>query len=207
MVRVNMPNRNTMPAVASDPFLSDAAFDQLYPANVQALSRRHWTPLQVARTAAHFLSADGGGRILDIGSGTGKFCLAAAHFQPGTLFFGVEQRSHLVKEANQVKQLLGLGNVHFIQGNFTQLDFTHFDHFYFYNAFYENLPGTEKIDHHLTYTEELFAYYNHYLYRLLDRKPAGTRLVTFHSLEEEVPPGYHVVGSQQRDLLKCWVKV
>ncbi len=202
-----MPNRNVLPVEAIDPFLSDEVFDQLYPASAQALSKRHWTPLQVAKVAAQFLAVDPAARILDIGSGTGKFCLAAAHFQPEAYFFGVEQRSHLVEQANQLKQVLGLTNVRFIHGNFTQLDFTQFDHFYFYNAFYENLPGTQKIDRQLDYTEELYAYYNHYLYRLLDRKPVGTRLVTFHSLEEEIPPGYHVVNAQQRDLLKCWIKV
>ena len=37
-------------------------------------------------------------------------------------------------------------------GNFTQLDFKNFDHFYFYNAFYENLAGTDKIDDSIDYS-------------------------------------------------------
>ncbi|HMR91990.1 MAG TPA: class I SAM-dependent methyltransferase [Chitinophagaceae bacterium] len=196
-------------AAAADPklFQSDNQFDQLYPAFIRKLTARHWTPLHIARQSAAFLAVEDGARILDIGSGAGKFCLAAAHYQPAASFYGVEQRSSLVSQAKQLKNLLSLRNAHFLQGNFTQLDFRDFDHFYFYNSFYENLPGTEKIDEQVDYSEELYHYYNRYLYRLLDQKPAGTRLVTFHSLEGEVPPGYHVVSSENNELLKFWIKI
>jgi hypothetical protein len=103
--------------------------------------------------------------------------------------------------------LLELGNVKFLHGNFTELDLGRYDHFYFYNAFYENLVGTDKIDNSIHYSSELYHYYNRYLYRQLEKMPAGTRLATYHSLEDEVPPGYHVVGSEAGNLLKCWIKV
>ncbi len=189
------------------PFLSDTLFDQQYPAHIRNLASRHWTPLAVARKASKFLAAENGVKVLDIGSGVGKFCLAAASYRPHAFFFGVEQRSHLVYYADKVKMVLGLENVDFRQANFTQLDFRRYDHFYFYNAFYENLAGTEKIDDSIHYSSELYNYYNRYLYKQLDQMPAGTRLATFHSLEDEVPPGYHEVGSEMDSLLKFWIKV
>lgn len=189
------------------PFISDQQFDRLYPASLQALSLRHWTPLAVAREVAKFLVTTSGARILDIGSGAGKFCIAAAHFQPNGFYTGVEQRSNLVAYANDIKDQLQLDNVNFFHGNFTQLDFSNFDHFYFYNSFYENLAGVEKIDQEFDYSLGLYNYYNRYLYQLLDQKPAGTRLVTFHSLEGEVPPRYQVAYSQRNELLKFWVRV
>ncbi|MBK8141292.1 MAG: methyltransferase domain-containing protein [Chitinophagaceae bacterium] len=188
-------------------FASDEQFNQLYPLSIQALARRHWTPLSVARKAAGFLAAENNVRILDIGSGVGKFCLAAAYYKPKAFYYGIEQRKSLVSHAEKAREILHLQNVSFVNGNFTQLDFRKYDHFYFYNAFYENLAGTEKIDDSIDYSGELFNYYNRYLFKQLEKKPAGTRLATFHSMEEEIPQGYHVVGSEMDNLLKFWIKI
>ena len=103
--------------------------------------------------------------------------------------------------------ILDLENVSFIHGNLTQLDFREYDHFYFYNSFYENLVGTDKIDNSIVYSGELYKYYNCYLYNQLNQKPAGTRLVTYHSLEDEIPPSYQLVGSEFDNLLKFRVKM
>lgn len=188
-------------------FSSDEQFNQLYPESIQVLARRHWTPIGVIRRAANFLATENNVRILDIGSGVGKFCLGAAHHKPKARYYGVEQRKYLIEHAEIAKERLHIGNVSFINGNFTQLDFKNFDHFYFYNSFYENLVGTDKIDENIHYSGELYNYYNRYLYQQLDQRKAGTRLVTFHSLEDEIPKSYHEVGSEFDNLLKFWIKV
>jgi SAM-dependent methyltransferase len=188
-------------------FNSDEQFNQLYPSSIQALAKRHWTPLSVARKAANFLAAENNVRILDIGSGVGKFCLAAAYYKPRAFYYGVEQRKSLIVHAETAKNMLHFENVAFVHGNFTLLDFRNYHHFYFFNAFYENLDGTDKIDDSMEYTGELYNYYNRYLYRQLEQKPAGTRLATFHSLEDEIPRSYHEVGSEFDHLLKFWIKI
>ena len=188
-------------------FSSDGHFNKIYPAPIRLLASKHWTPLTIASKAANFLAAENNVRILDIGSGVGKFCLGAAHHKPKARYFGVEQRRPLVDLADAAKDRLLLENVSFIHGNFTQLDFKKFDHFYFYNSFYENLAETSKIDDTIQYSGELFNYYNYYLYQQLANKPAGTRLATFHSVEDEVPKSYHVVGSEMDNLLKFWIKI
>jgi len=193
-------------ADAASCFHADEYFNALYPFSVATLASRHWTPLTVARLAAEFLATRDKVRILDIGSGVGKFCLSAAYYAPQAMFYGVEQRKRLLHHAVNVQKLLGLENVSFIHGNFTQLDFLDYDHFYFYNAFYENLEGTEKVDDRLDYSSELFHYYNNCLYRQLDRKGPGTRLVTYHSSEEEIPPGYRLMDSMKDGLLRFWIK-
>src|SRR4051812_29793263 len=76
-------------------FVNDAAFDTLYPQHFQMLSAKHWTPLAIAHIAAGFL-AEQGARVLDIGSGIGKFCLTAGFYFPDTCFYGVEQRHELI---------------------------------------------------------------------------------------------------------------
>lgn len=188
-------------------FSSDEQFNELYPLPIQELAQRHWTPLSVARKAAGFLSAEKNVRILDIGSGIGKFCLAAAYYKPNAFYSGVEQRKNLISHAESARDILRFENISFIHGNFTQLDFRNYDHFYFYNSFYENLAGTDKIDESIDYSRELYNYYNRYLYKQLEQKPAGTRLATFHSLEDEIPPGYYIVGTEMNKLLKFWIKV
>jgi len=188
-------------------FSSDEQFNQLYPLPIQVLARRHWTPLAVARKVAHFLAAENNVRILDIGSGVGKFCLAASYYKPNAFYYGVEQRKSLVNHAETAREILHFDNVSFFYGNFTLLDFRNYDHFYFYNSFYENLAGTDKIDDTIDYTSGLYNYYNRYLYKQLEQKPAGTRLATFHSLEDEIPACYLVVGSDFDNLLKFWIKV
>ncbi len=187
-------------------FCTDAKFDQLYPYAIQELAKKHWTPLSVARKAAAFLSAENKSRILDIGSGAGKFCLAAGYYYPNASYYGVEQRSSLVYKAEIARMILRLDNVSFIHSNFTRLDLRDYDHFYFYNAFYENLVGTDKIDNSIVYSGELYNYYNRYLYNQLNQKPAGTRLATYHSMEDEIPPAYHLVGAEFDNLLKFWIR-
>lgn len=188
-------------------FNSDVQFNQLYPSSIRLLAQRHWTPLDVARRAAAFLAAESNVKILDIGSGVGKFCLAGAHYKPKASYYGIEQRKRLCNHAEEANEILRFENVSFLNGNFTQIDFRTYDHFYFYNSFYENIAGTSKIDDSIDYSLELFNYYNRYLYKQLEQKPAGTRLASFHSLEDEVPNGYHIVGSEMNNLLKFWIKL
>jgi hypothetical protein len=186
-------------------FVDDAAFDSLYPGHIGTKSSRHWTPLTVAGKAAEFL-ADAGSRVLDIGSGAGKFCLAAAHYFPETFFYGVEQRYELVTYAEDAKTWLHLPNAHFIYANMTRINFKEFDHFYFYNSFYENVDSEDCIDNTIDTSYSLYDYYTQYLRAALDQRPAGTRLVTYHSAEEEIPSSYFLADVSYDTLLKMWIK-
>jgi len=187
-------------------FSSDTQFHQLYPPSVQQLARRHWTPLNVTRQAVQFLAPNDGARVLDIGSGAGKFCLGAAHYKPNALFYGIEQRKNLIEHAEAAKNVLGLSNVTFIHGNFTKLDLKQYDHFYFFNSFYENLNGTPKIDYNVSFSETLYNYYNRYLITQMERMPGGTRIVTRCSWEDKIPPSYNVVNSDFDSMLRFLIK-
>lgn len=187
-------------------FESDPEFHHLYPQYIRELAQKHWTPLKVAKKAANFLAVEPGAKILDIGSGPGKFCLAGAYYNPAAFFYGIEQRNDLVFYASVANETLGLNNVNFICGNLTKLDLKQFDHFYFFNSFYENIPGTDKIDGKFTYSMNLYNRYNRYLYTKLEKMPAGTRLATYHCSEEEAPNGYYLTGADIDQLLKYWIK-
>jgi len=188
-------------------FLSDARLHHLYPETIQLLARRHWTPLRITQMVVQFLTPVKGARVLDIGSGVGKFCLAAAYYQPAASFFGVEQRKDLSDHAEFARAMLGLKNAYFINTNFTQLDFKQYDHFYFFNSFYENLVDKDKIDDSISYSCELYNLYNRFLYKKLDEMPPGTRLATFHCLEDKIPESFHLVETKADCLLKFWLKI
>ncbi|HLD51728.1 MAG TPA: methyltransferase domain-containing protein [Sediminibacterium sp.] len=190
-----------------DFFSSDQHFDQLYPPAISALASRHWTPIAVAKEAAAFLAVGSNTRILDIGSGVGKFCMIGARFHPHAAFTGVEQRDSLTQIAQSIAHELSLTNTHFLTGNFTDIDFTQYHHFYFYNAFYENLIDNDTIDQTVEQSPELFNMYNRKLYKQLKKLPAGTRIATFHSSENEMPSSYQVVGVGTNEDLKFWIKL
>ena len=163
--------------------------------------------MEVVERASGFLASEPGIKILDIGSGVGKFALLGAYHNPEAFFYGVEQRLELHDYAITVKNQTGISNVEFMHGNFTELDLQGFDHFYFYNAFYENIVGEGHIDQNIEYSVSLYHYYCRYLFKELDKKPGGTRLVTFHSTEDELPCSYQLVGSSVDLLLKMWIKL
>ncbi|GAB4228320.1 MAG: tRNA (guanosine(46)-N7)-methyltransferase TrmB [Stanieria sp.] len=54
---------------------------------------------------------------LDIGCARGKFLLQMAQLQPENNFLGIEIRQSLVKDANQIKDELGLTNLYYLFGN------------------------------------------------------------------------------------------
>lgn len=188
-------------------FSSDAQFNTLFPEPIRKMTRRHWTPLLVAQKAAAFLRTGPGVKILDIGSGCGKFCLAAGYYYPDTQFTGVEQRAYLTEVANTALKTLGLKNITLLTANITEINFKDYHHFYFYNSFYENLAETEKIDQAIPFSKELFEQYSYYLYKQLREARKGTRLVTYHSVETEIPDEYQIVQTDVNDYLKCWIKV
>jgi SAM-dependent methyltransferase len=187
-------------------FSSDELFHLLYPFAIRELAQKHWTPLTIARKAAEFLAADNNVRVLDIGSGAGKFCLGASFYKPGSFYYGIEQRKNLVDHAEVARKILNLPNVSFLHGNFTALDFKSYDHFYFYNSFYENLAFTDKIDQSIAYSVERYNYYTGFLKKLLEQTRSGTKLVTFNSLGNEVPAGFKLLDAEPDTLLRFWIK-
>jgi SAM-dependent methyltransferase len=202
-------NGIVMPFKKIDPmdcfFRNDAEFDWLYPEHFQLMSQRQWTPISIAKKAADYLAVKGS-KILDIGSGIGKFCLMASHLYPESQYFGVEQRHELIHYAKIAKKYLELSNVRFIHANITQINFDEFDHFYFYNSFYENIDRVNAIDDSIETSFGLYDYYTQYLCSVLKKKPSGTRVVTYQSLGDVIPEDYKLVEQSYFTLLKLWIK-
>ena len=125
--------------------LSEDSFSKELPKYIQLRSRRFLTPIHVAQTAAKWLTEDGNKRILDIGAGVGKFCIAGAHCS-NSFFFGIEYRKSLARIANDLILKYQLDNAFVQYGNIVEIDFRNFDAFYLYNPFFENLVSSMRLN-------------------------------------------------------------
>ncbi|HYF36706.1 MAG TPA: methyltransferase domain-containing protein [Prosthecobacter sp.] len=184
----------------------DDAFDRRYPLKVERLSPRHWTPVQVARTAAKLLVQHPGTRVLDVGCGPGKFCAVGALVTEG-IFTGIEQRPKLARIARDMIRDHGIEHVTIVEGNIADVSFAAHDAFYIYNPFQENILPSMKIDGTVDISAELYQRYTGHLQEQLSGMPLGTRVVTFHGVCEEIPPQYDCDEELFAGLLKLWVKV
>lgn len=187
-------------------FQNDETFDQQFSSRIKKLSKIHWSPLNIVKTAASFLAPQPGSKVIDIGSGAGKFCIAAAHYCPQAEFYGIEQRKNLYLTSKRLKTLSGLNNVHFTHGDFTEINLKDYDGIYFFNSFAENLCSYGRIDNSIQYSPSLYNYYANYLYKILEEKPIGTRLATYHVDENEIPASYRLIESSFDQKLKLLIK-
>jgi len=185
---------------------SDVEFNSIYPERVQILDKKHWTPLAVAKTASKFLVNREGIKVLDIGSGVGKFCMIGSVVTKGH-FTGVEYREELVKLSGEISKKSCLSNIQFIHDNITNINFRNFDAFYFFNSFIENMSQSEVMDNAVPISPQLYGKYNQYLRLQFAAMPIGTRLATYWTNSEEVPRGYVLLSTAFEGELKMWEKL
>lgn len=192
--------------IGEDFFVSDEVFDSLYPIYVRELSEIHWTPLNVIKVAAQFLAPDEHARVIDIGAGVGKFCIAGSHYTKGC-FVGIEQRKNFVRVGNKVIKELGYRRAELVHGNFMNVDLSPCTGIYFFNSFHENIVLADSLDEKIERSTELFELYTAHLHRQLEAMPAGTRLATYWLTITEIPRSYKLYAEHFDGLLKLWIKV
>ncbi len=185
----------------------DFRFDQMYPPSISNLSQTHWTPVEVAIRAAELLMPNEETRVLDVGSGCGKFCTVAALSGPGR-FVGIEQRPHLFAAAKKAAEELGANQASFILGNMADLDWSSFDAFYLYNPFGENWKRSMRIDATVSLDKDKFARYVEIVRTKLEVAKDGTRVATYHGFGGEIPLGYKLAKKEPigTDFLELWIR-
>jgi 16S rRNA G527 N7-methylase RsmG len=191
---------------ALDLDVNDDEFNLVYPEKIREIAQTQWTPVEVAKLAAKFLAEKPGTKVLDIGSGTGKFCIIGAAYTMGE-FTGVEQRLNLVQLSQKISSRYGLNNANYIHSNITEIHFAEYDAFYFFNAFYENIDMAAVIDDTVERGINYYKLYTRYVSGQLSKMPAGTRLATYWSPVEEIPNSYQLRFSAFDENLKCWEKI
>lgn len=184
---------------------NDAAFDKVLKKSVQGHSYIHWTPIEVIQSAVDWLGTESENRILDIGSGVGKFCIIGA-MNSRAHFTGVETRKNLVDEALDLKKELDLSNVDFVHSDIKEVDFKNFTSFYFYNPFCEHMALSGSIDDQIKFDEEAYYFYQDYVADQLKRTPKGTKLVMYCSPDLDISMDFDLKDMYFEGLLQLWVK-
>ncbi|MDF2453378.1 MAG: putative S-adenosylmethionine-dependent methyltransferase [Bacteroidota bacterium] len=185
--------------------LTEKSFESFLPANLRTASRLHFTPIEVAKKASEWLTETPAKSVLDIGAGVGKFCITGA-YHSNAHFYGVEHRESLCNIGNQIAGHFGLQNVNIRHANILDIRFSDYDAFYLYNPFYENLEFVKRLNDEVTLEEDLYQVYLNHTETQLDQMKKGTRLVTYHGNNFEVPNSYEKVAEAFNGELKLWIK-
>jgi predicted RNA methylase len=181
-------------------FVTDPRFDTAaYPPEIVELSAINWTRVFIAVMAARMLATSESTRVLDVGSGCGKFCIVAALTCPGQ-FTGIEIREDLHAAAVKAAEDLQADNAHFLLGDMADLDWSDYDSYYFYNPFYGKLVQASGGAEFLRQTQ--------IVQERLRSRPRGTRVVTHHGFGGDMPAEYerserHLVGA---GILELWIR-
>jgi predicted RNA methylase len=195
-------------SAASSLSISDDDFDRVFPDEVRCLSSQHWTPIAVAARAAEILRASGATRVLDIGSGPGKFCIVGA-LVTELAFYGVEQRPWLVNVARESAHRLGAHRAHFEHANVTDVSFEPYDAFYLFNPFYEQISHfVRQVDRSINRSRATYDRYVLAVKRKLAATRLGTTVVTYNGFGGVVPPSFAQVGQESAgsDQLEIWAR-
>jgi SAM-dependent methyltransferase len=204
-----MPTATVAAALKSGAALSDRTFDQMFPPPLRFVSHQHWTPVQTARRAAQLFVEVGATRILDVGSGTGKFCIVGA-LTTNASFTGVERREELVVTARAVSERLGATRARFIQSDVLRLAFRDYDGFYLFNPFYEHVNRyLPQIDDTVSHSPRLYKRLVATTSGRLSRLRVGVAVVTYHGFGGTMPATFRRVHEEEagNDRLALWVKV
>lgn len=187
----------------------DAAFDLFLPEDLASLSGDQWTPLEVALVAARWLREAGVRRVVDIGSGPGKFCIAAALASRCELV-GLEQNPRCVSVARSLARLFGVEDrVRIVHGTLGDGVLPDADGYYLYNPFAQHLfassdalgaghtPNYERYRHDVMVAQDVFRC-----------APPGTIVLTYNGFGGLMPASYEACRVE-RDLpcvLRMWRK-
>ena len=189
--------------------MTDGQIDALLPPVMRLVSPMYWTPVRVARRAAQIFDDLEVTRVLDVGSGPGKFCVVAGARVPRISFVGIEHRTHLVAAARSLAAKVGTANVTFEHGDATNLPDTGFDGFYVFNSFAENgFSAHNQLDQTVELSRVRLVGDVMRVERWLATRPVGTVLLTYHGLGGPIPSSYECVHVEAAGTawLRAWQK-
>jgi len=186
--------------------MPDEQFDAIYPFEIRELSSCHWTSVYVAKLSAAYLCNQKSVKVLDIGSGAGKFCLVGATLHPRSEFYGVDIRQNLIDISNSIKKEYVIPNAFFFQQDVLQMNFSGYDGIYFFNSFQEKIDATSIIDRSSEVSVEMYMTYIKHIFNELNNVPIGTKLVTYYSEEFYVPKTFKLISTHIMGELKFYLK-
>lgn len=175
---------------AGRPSANDA-FDRFLPEALRDVSHKYWTPVPVIRRAATWLRETHVADVVDIGSGAGKFCVAAA-LLTRCRFIGLEHRASLVDASRSLAGTFEVADrVTFIRGELAQTTNLAAAAYYFFNPFGDYSFESERFSEPgLAFTSETHKRDIVAVHALLSSAPDGTFLITYNGFGGKVPATY-----------------
>lgn len=190
--------------------LEDAAFDALLSERARSVSATYWSPVAVARRAAQWITEAGATRVVDLGAGVGKLGIALALASESLQVHGIEQRPHLVTEAQRLAARLGVADrVRFSVGSIADLDVDAFDALYVFNPFSEHCyPAEARVDQSVALSPERMADDLAAFEGVLDAMRVGSLFVTYHGFRGTIPDTFDLTRWEQigDSILRLWTK-
>ena len=145
------------------------------------------------KRASEWLDSLGIRRVVDIGAGAGKFCVAGALFS-GCRFIGLEHRPSRVESARTLARLFGVDDrVGFVCGALGQGPTPAGDAYYLFNPF-DDAPG--DMDEEEAAVRRRTAQHEPAVAiaeALLRRAPRGTCVLTYNGFGGRVPESYRLI--------------
>ncbi len=208
MLRERVPVEDeVLSAFAQGKIPSDRDFDMLLPPGPRSRSKLHWTPVRVAVTVARFLATSVDARVLDVGSGCGKFTCIGALATPGR-FYGIEHRPLLHRNALELSERLKLNRASFAEGDALAADWNTFTAIYLFNPFWEHLSPLERFDGAAMLKVHQFSLFTKIVIQKLSGLSIGARVATYHGFGGEFPPTFRKIHSMNigRGPIEIWAK-
>lgn len=187
--------------------VSDDVFDSVMAELPKSKSRSFWSSVEAAQLASKLFRQAGARRVLDTGSGAGKFCTIAS-LDLGCTLWGIERRAELVAESRRLSEVFGAQTI-VTEGTLESVEPQQFDGFYFYNPFGEYLA--DDVDRYDSLAPRSFDAYIKEV-RLVERwlrsAKLGTAVVTYNGLGGRIPASYRVrhTSHVRDDVMRLWVK-
>lgn len=187
--------REVAEALRAGQVAHDDDFDQFMTYEDRRVSFDYWTPIRVATRTAQWLDYFGVQSVVDVGSGVGKFCVAAA-LGGRCQFTGIEHRTRLVTAARALARTFNVEDrVDFVQSSTSDVGWPRADAYYLYNPFGENLRRIEnQLDADVELGIDRYKREIAVAERFIEHAPRGTFLVTYNGFGGRVPDSYEQVA-------------
>jgi SAM-dependent methyltransferase len=183
---------------------TDELVDALLPDDLKAHADQHFAGSYAIKLAAAFLSESAQSKILDIGSGSGKFCQLGALLQPQSHFIGLEYRASLVNLAIEISARLSLNNVAFLHQNVIDLSFADFTGFFMFNPFLEHRNSAARMQDFSDLPANETTYFSH-VYEQFAQCVPDTRIVTLYVSPSQIPDNFTCVDQKMGGMLRFYI--
>ncbi len=179
-------------------------FKLLLPIEYRNLDKLFWSDTKsISKTCEWLRSCK---NIIDLGSGTGKFCIIGTQLLSSN-FFGIESNIGLYEVANNLLSNYSQVKVQFKNEDLFNTDLKPFDGIYIYNPFVELISTGQKIDSSIPLDEKKYNSLHEYLEDKLITCSKGTLIVNNSPINDYFNHHFEFLDNIEDSDLTLWKKI